>query len=108
MDRKNVWNKMKQRAKTAGWEVLEAALTLWYCLIDQDTPVRIKALIFGDLVYFVSPVDAIPDAIPVIGYSDDLAVMLGTLAFIASHVKPQHRKKAKTTCAEWLGNRATA
>ena len=37
---------------------------------------RDKAIIIGALGYLISPLDAVPDAIPIAGLSDDLGVLL--------------------------------
>ena len=97
-EEKSLWEKIKSVAKKAGREVLVLVLTLFYCLKDEDTPVWAKTVIIGALLYFISPVDAIPDAIPVVGYSDDLAVLIGASKTIVAHIKPEHRRRAK----EWV------
>ena len=42
-------------------------------LQNPDTPIVMKAKIMGAIAYIVSPVDLIPDAIPILGFTDDLA-----------------------------------
>ena len=94
-EERSFWNKLASAAGKAGREVLEIALTLYYALIDDDTPAWAKATIIGALIYFISPVDAVPDFIPVAGYADDLVVMAGAVATVAAHIKPEHREKAR-------------
>ena len=94
-DDKSFWDKVVSAAGAAGRKVIEIALTLYYALIDEDTPFWAKRVIVTALLYFVSPVDAIPDFVPVIGYSDDLAVLATALAVVAAHIKPKHRKRAR-------------
>lgn len=62
-------------------ELLDGVRTLWAMLKDADyqLPWQSKALIIFALGYFVSPVDAVPDAIPVLGYVDDLLVVAWVL-----------------------------
>lgn len=69
------WEKLKQFALKAGKELVEKALWLYYAAKQEGTPPWAKVVIFGALKYFISPIDAIPDAIPVIGLTDDLAVI---------------------------------
>ncbi len=95
-----LWTKVKEVAKKAGREVIGTALTLYYCLMDEDTPPWAKATIIGALIYFISPVDAVPDIIPGVGYSDDLIVLAGAVATVAAHIKPAHRQRA----TEWVDN----
>ena len=94
LDDQSFWDKMTDAMGSAGKEVLETALRLYYALVDDDTPNWARAVIIGALIYFVSPVDAIPDVIPVVGFSDDLAVMVAAVATVAAHIKPEHREKA--------------
>ncbi len=99
------WKKAKQFAIVAGKEIIEKALILYYCLIDPDTPARAKTIITGALGYFISPVDAIPDTTPIVGYSDDLGVLaiVLSLAIVAAHIKPEHKKKAQEKIKVWFG-----
>jgi len=66
------------------------SIALFYCLKDSDTPLYIKVTIIGALGYLVSPLDAVPDFIPIVGLADDLGVIAGTLSFVYSHVKQEH------------------
>src|SRR5262245_12424294 len=50
------------------------ALSVWYCAKDDETPIAAKGMMFAALAYFVMPVDAIPDFIAGLGYTDDAAV----------------------------------
>jgi uncharacterized membrane protein YkvA (DUF1232 family) len=71
------------------------ALSLWYCARDDETPASAKAMMLAALAYFVLPTDAIPDWIPVIGYTDDAAVLMTALSLVGKHLKPKHREAAK-------------
>ncbi len=71
------------------------ALAVWYCARDHETPVAAKGMMFAALAYFVLPVDAIPDFIAGIGYTDDAAVFLAMLGLVGRHVKPRHREAAR-------------
>lgn len=46
--------------------------------LDKETPIRDKWLIVGGILYILSPIDLIPDFILLLGYTDDLAVAIGT------------------------------
>lgn len=78
----------------------EDALAAWYCARDPATPMRIKVILISAVAYFVLPIDAVPDLIPVLGFTDDAAVIAAALAAVASELKPEHRDKARTTLAE--------
>ena len=97
LDEATLWEKIKRSFKKAGQEVIKLVLTLLYCMNDSDTPSWAKATIIGSLLYFVSPIDAVPDFLPA-GYLDDLAVLGSAAAVVAAHIKPEHRARAQ----EWV------
>lgn len=97
------WGKVRHHAKEAGEAVLEPALKMYYALKDSDTPAWAKTTIVGALGYFISPVDAIPDLLPVVGYTDDLTVLAGALAMVAAHIKEEHTEQARQTLRRWFG-----
>jgi uncharacterized membrane protein YkvA (DUF1232 family) len=87
------WGKVK--ATLGAVPFLLDALALYYCMADPDTPLPVKASIAAALGYFILPVDAIPDLIPVVGYTDDAGVITGTLGLVNSYVTAEHRRQAK-------------
>jgi uncharacterized membrane protein YkvA (DUF1232 family) len=97
------WEKIKDYAGSAGMNVIEKALVLYYCLLDRDTPAWAKAVIIGALGYFIVPVDVIPDFVPVAGYSDDLGGLASALAMVAIHLKPEHKAAAQERLKIWFG-----
>ncbi len=96
------WDKVKNFAKVAGEGVLTPALKMYYAATDADTPLWAKTTIYGALGYFISPIDAVPDIAPFIGYTDDLGVLTAALATTAAHIKQEHVEKAKATLAQWF------
>ncbi|HWK71857.1 MAG TPA: DUF1232 domain-containing protein [Burkholderiaceae bacterium] len=96
------WDKVKTYAKSAGEEVLEPALKMYYAALDADTPSWAKATIFAALGYFISPIDALPDVTPVVGYADDLGVLAAAMAATAANIKDEHVAKAKETLKRWF------
>ena len=99
---KGFWKKVMSVCKAAGRKVIETALVLYYCLQDSDTPVWAKGVIIAALGYFISPIDAIPDIIPGVGYADDLSILVAAAAAIAVHIKKAHSEKAKETLKQWF------
>jgi len=79
--------------KKVGKRVAEPALTLWCVLKSPETPAGAKALIIGALGYLVCPLDLIPDLIPVLGFTDDLAALLAVLKTVGDHVTDDVRKE---------------
>lgn len=96
------WEKVKKYAKDAGESVISPALKMYYALLDTDTPVWAKTTIVGALGYFISPIDAIPDIMPVVGYSDDLGVLAAALAVVSASIKDEHVRKAKEILKRWF------
>ena len=97
------WSKIKSVAKKAGVKVIYAALLLYYVLDSPDVSKADKAKIYGALGYFILPIDLIPDVIPVVGYSDDLAALLWALHAVWSNVTPEIKAKAMYKLQEWFG-----
>lgn len=73
----------------------EDLLAAWVCTRDPATPRRVKLTLLAALGYFVLPLDAIPDVMPLLGFTDDAAVIAAALAAVAGSITPQHREKAK-------------
>ncbi len=94
--------KLLRHAKSAGTEVVERALQLYYALDNRDTPKWAKTVIIGALGYFITPLDAIPDMVPAAGYSDDLGVLALALATVAFCITPAVKAKAKQKLSEWF------
>jgi uncharacterized membrane protein YkvA (DUF1232 family) len=97
------WSKLTGYAKTAGSKVVEKALTLYYTAASPNTPLWAKTLIFSALGYFIFPIDAIPDFLPVVGYSDDLLTLAGAVTAVTAHLSPEHTQKAKEAMQKLFG-----
>jgi uncharacterized membrane protein YkvA (DUF1232 family) len=91
--RAGFWRKMK--ATAAHIPFAEDALAAYYCAFDRQTPLSVRIALWGALAYFIMPFDAIPDYLPVIGYTDDAAVLAAALRLVATHILPEHREAAR-------------
>jgi len=100
----SLWGKIKQYSKAAGEKVVYAVLLLFYVLNDKGVGIKTKISIAAALGYFIFPADAIFDLTPIIGYSDDLGVLLFALSQISSNITPEIKEKARTKLKEWFGN----
>lgn len=96
------WDKLAKYAKSAGQEVVEKALLLYYIMVDPKTSVANKMIALAALGYFISPVDAIPDVIAVVGYADDLGVLVAALTALASSITDEIKAKAQAKAQEWF------
>jgi uncharacterized membrane protein YkvA (DUF1232 family) len=101
------FDKLLTYAKVAGTEVVERALHLYFALQDPNTPKWAKITIIGALGYFITPLDAIPDFIPVVGYSDDLGVLALALARVAMCITPEIKAKARAKMTDWFGGESS-
>lgn len=98
-----LWDKIKSVAKSAGLKIIYAALILYYTATASTTPTEKKAIIYGALGYFILPIDLIPDAIPLVGFSDDLAALLWCIATVAACITPEIKENAKKKLTEIFG-----
>jgi len=73
----------------------DEVVAAYYCALDPATPHRVRAMLLAALAYFVLPVDTIPDFVAGIGFSDDVTVLLTTLAMIRGHITLAHREAAR-------------
>jgi uncharacterized membrane protein YkvA (DUF1232 family) len=98
--RRGFW--IKARRFAAALPFAEDLLAAYYCAFDRATPRHVQAALIGALAYFVLPFDVIPDMLPVLGFTDDAAVLATALKLVSSHLRPEHRDAAKQTLARGL------
>lgn len=67
----------------------------YYCAIDAKTPNKVKLVLFAALGYFVLPVDAIPDVLTGLGFTDDATVLATALGIVGASIKDEHRVAAR-------------
>ena len=94
--------KISKIAKRAGSKLVYAALILYYSLQSKSVSMKDKALILGALGYLISPLEAIPDAFPILGLGDDLAVLTFALKKIWDNVSDEMREKAQSKLSKWF------
>lgn len=100
---KSLWEKLKKFSKIAGIKVVYAVLLLFYAMKDKNVSVKSKLIIIAALGYFILPSDAIFDLTPIIGFSDDLGVLLFALSQIASNITPEVKENARQKLKDWFG-----
>ncbi len=98
------WKKLKQYAASAGKEVVEKALLLYYAGQEESAPAWAKATIVASLGYFIAPLDAIVDLTPAVGYADDLGVLALAIAAVATYINDDVRAKARNKMESWFGD----
>lgn len=95
--RGSFWSKI--RATAARIPFAEDAIASYYTAFDQRTPLRVRAMLLAALAYFVLPLDVVPDIFPVIGFTDDAAVLMAVLKLLSGHVTPEHYAAARDALA---------
>ena len=91
--RKRFWLKLKQVA--AKLPFIEDLLAAYYCAFDKETPRHVQGALLGAIAYFILPFDFIPDMLPVLGFTDDAAVLATAIRLVASHITEDHRRAAR-------------
>ena len=97
------WKKLKQHAQAAGIKVVYSGLLMFYAYKRKETPNWAKHIVLGALGYMISPIDAIPDLSPIIGYTDDLGVLTFGLVTISAFINKEVKNQARTHLNKWFG-----
>ena len=95
------------KVKSAGGQLSRkgvwSGFTLFYTLKDEDTPAWVRTVILGTLGYFIFPMDALPDFIPVLGFTDDLGAMATAISTLMPYIKSDHKRMATEKVASLFG-----
>jgi len=90
---------MLDRLKARARALKNEALAVYLAAKDPRTPWYAKALIFFVVAHTFSPIDLIPDFIPVLGYLDDLIITPGGLWLAVRLIPPEVLAEARATAA---------
>jgi uncharacterized membrane protein YkvA (DUF1232 family) len=85
----------KARAFLTKLPMAEDVASAYFCMLDPATPRWVKGVAAAALAYFIFPVDAIVDAIPLAGLMDDVTVLTAALTAISAYITPEHRSQAR-------------
>lgn len=94
--------KISRIAKRAGVKLVYAALILYYTLESDQVSLKDKATIIGALGYLISPLDVVPDAIPIAGLADDLGVLIFVLKKVWTDIDPSIQERSKEKLSKWF------
>src|ERR1700753_3861006 len=100
--RRQFWIKLKR--VVAHLPFAEDLVAAFYCAFDKRTPRHVQATLLGAIAYFILPFDFIPDMLPVLGFTDDAAVLATAIRLVASHITPDHREAARAVLQRGLGS----
>lgn len=95
---KRFWPTMKKAIRHIPFS--RDLVAAFYCATDRNTPFRVRGILLAALGYFVLPLDAIPDIMPLIGFTDDIAVLTTALALINGHITDAHYQAADQILAD--------
>ncbi|MDB5654044.1 MAG: hypothetical protein JWQ94_1657 [Tardiphaga sp.] len=91
--RRRFWHKLKRLAVKLPFA--EDLLAAYYCAFDKQTPRHVQAALLGAIAYFILPFDFVPDMLPILGFTDDAAILATALRMVATHITPEHREAAR-------------
>ena len=91
--RRRFWIKFKR--VVARLPFAEDLLAAYYCAFDRETPRHVQVALLGALAYFILPFDFMPDVLPVLGFTDDAAVLATAIRMVASNITSEHREAAR-------------
>lgn len=102
----NLWETLQRIAVSAGRDVIEKALTLYFAAQRPETPLWAKTVIYSTLAYVILPMDAIPDFTPLTGFTDDLGTLAAAIGAVAMSITPEVKAAARQKVIDWFGDDA--
>lgn len=84
----NLWSKLASTGKKISFGA--DIIALYNYMKDPFVSWQRKALIVGALLYFILPIDSIPDIMPIVGYLDDLGVITALIKHLGSELVPYY------------------
>lgn len=102
--RRRFWRKIKSVAVRLPF--VEDILAAYYCAFDRQTPRHVQIALLGAIAYFILPFDFLPDILPVLGFTDDAAILATALRMVASNITQEHREAARAAMQRGLEEEA--
>jgi len=90
----NLWEKLERVGKKISFA--KDILALVNYMRDPYVSWHRKAIVVAALIYFISPIDTIPDIAPLVGYLDDLGVITALLKFLGHELIPYYENDHRT------------
>lgn len=90
---------MLDQLKTRARALKREAYAIYIAARDPRTPWYVRALIFFVVAHTVSPIDLIPDFVPVLGYLDDLIITPGGVWLAVRLIPPEVLEEARAAAA---------
>jgi uncharacterized membrane protein YkvA (DUF1232 family) len=102
-DDQGFWSKVTGVVRSAGEAAVTQVFKAYFVAQADTTPAWAKTALYSALVYFVLPIDAVPDAIPVIGFSDDVAALGAALVSTQAHATEETDEQARAATRRLFG-----
>ena len=103
-DVEKFWKKLRRTFKRLGAKAVYYALILYYAMQDPQISKKDKGIILGALGYFLLPFDFMPDFIPGVGYTDDIAALTFAIYKVWKCITPLVKSQAEAKVYEWFGD----
>ncbi|PLW99643.1 MAG: hypothetical protein C0591_02490 [Marinilabiliales bacterium] len=97
------FTKLGRVAGFLGERVLYSLFILYYLMFDKTIPLKIRSIFMGALGYFILPTDLVADFLPLIGFTDDIALISYVIANAIEYITPEIKEKARHTSIRLLG-----
>lgn len=101
--KKKLADKINKSFGSLGQKLVYSVLLMFNAFKNNGTPSWAKNIIIGALGYFLSPIDAIPDLSPFLGYTDDIGILSFGLVTIACYITDDVRSKSVVQLRKFFG-----
>lgn len=102
--------KQARKVQSKFWPVFRKAIrqiplgrdvvAAYYCAMDPATPTRVRGVLLAALAYFILPIDVVPDMLALIGFGDDMAVLMTAIAMVRGSMNESHYDKADSALSD--------
>ncbi|TFY99490.1 YkvA family protein [Ramlibacter rhizophilus] len=93
---------LSERLRAWAARLKRDGVALWFALRHPDTPRAAKVLAFIVVAYALSPIDLVPDFIPVLGYVDDVLLLPALIWLAVRLIPPVVLAQCRTRADEWM------
>jgi len=99
--RSRFWSTLRKAARAIPFA--DDVVAAYFCALDPATPQRVRGVLLAALAYFILPLDAVPDFIAGLGFTDDVTVLLAAISLVRAHITHVHREAARAALANEEG-----
>lgn len=100
------WSKLRKVGSRIGANAMYYALALFYIMTSGKVSLKEKAYIAGALGYLIVPIDLIPDAIPMLGFADDISALITVYNKMKNNLTPEIKQQVLNKIIEKFGQDA--